>query len=121
MLRLATLVQYRTALSRIVRGVDDVLDADGQAVQGAGRQAGLAKLIGGLCLLQRFVAIQVSPGTNRRLEFVDTCEAGCYQFLRSEEAILDCRTRGTRTEQVGRGRIKSFHVYDARQGRYPNR
>ena len=79
--RPASLEDGAAVLGRHVGGVDDVLDADGDAMQRADALACPARRVGRLRLLERALAVEERPGADLRLERIDAGEAGANQLL----------------------------------------
>ncbi len=82
-------IDRRVEAGRHARDVDDVLDADGNAMQRSGRLL----RIGFPCLRHRLVRIEMRPGHHRIVAFGDPLEAARNQFLRREFALRDRRGR----------------------------
>ena len=85
----ASLVQYRAVLGRHVGGVDDVLDADRNAVQGADRLARALALVCRARLLKRVLLVEECPCLHLRFHLATALEAGPHQVLRRECAFAD--------------------------------
>jgi hypothetical protein len=80
-------MEHRAVLGRHVGGVDDVLDADRQAVQGPERPAALALLVGGARLPERVLRVEERPGLDLGLARLDPLQAGLDELLRGEPAV----------------------------------
>ena len=81
--------QLRAEFGRHIRGVEDVLDAHGHAMQRPGGLALLAAIVGGLGLPHRVVAVEERPRLDIAIGLVDALEAVADQLRRTEPAVAD--------------------------------
>jgi hypothetical protein len=108
-LRLATCVDRRAVFGRHVLGIDDVLDADGNAMQRPDAQTLPAPLIGPARLLESEVAVEVGPRLHDLLTFRDPLKAGRDQHLRRDF------TRHDAPRGFGRGQLRQVGHGDVHQ------
>ncbi len=95
--RLTPFEHVAAVLGRHVGGVDDVLEADGNAVQRSDALALLVLCVGGPGLLQCPIPVEKRPGLNRRLQRGDAVETGADEVLGQQLAIGDaCRSLHSR-------------------------
>jgi hypothetical protein len=73
--------ERRTALGRIIGGIDDVLDRDRNAVQRPDRVPLLAALIEPACLGERMLAVEMGERLDLSIERRDAIEASTRTIL----------------------------------------
>jgi hypothetical protein len=87
--------QRRAELGRIIRGVDDVLDRDRDAVQRPERMALEAAFVEFARLGKRMVAVEMGEGLDLAVERLDALEAGAGVVRSRDRAAGDRRRRLT--------------------------
>jgi len=90
-------------LGRIIRGVDDILDRDRNAVQRAKRVAQRAALVERACLRQHVLAVEMNERPDLAVERLDAGEAGAGIVLGRNRPAGDFRGgvgRGQRHKPV---------------------
>jgi hypothetical protein len=89
----------RPALGRHASGVDDILETDGNAVQGAHGVSGAPDPVHLCSLLESLLRIKVSPGLDRPVGLLDPGKASLDQIDRADQPLPDvaggflCRQR----------------------------
>ena len=82
-------MQHGAVLRRHVGGVDDVLDAHGNAVERPDRLAAATALIGGPRLRERVLLVEKLPRLHRGLERPNALEAALHQLFGAQHAPVD--------------------------------
>jgi hypothetical protein len=81
--------QFRSEFRRHVAGVEDILDADGHAMQRACGLALLATVVGHFGLQHRVVAVEKRPRVDIAIDLIDALEAVADELHRTKPAVAD--------------------------------
>ena len=84
-------VQRRAILGGHARGIEDVLDADGDAVEGADGVTGAPLRVGGAGSGEQLLRSEEAEGTKLGLAFADPAQARRYELFRAESAGAQLR------------------------------
>ena len=116
--------QRRAAFGRIVGGIEDVLDADRNAVQRTDRQPIAATLVERARLRERVVTVEMDEGVDLVVERRDAIEAGTDILGRRYRALRDLlgRLRCGEGRRIAVGQSFSFRTACwAARARFPGR
>jgi hypothetical protein len=80
-------VDYGSVLGRHVRGVENVFDTDGHAMEQTNRFSLEPQGIHRACLLERIVGIEKRPGLNLRVDLAYPRQASLDKLFGTDQAV----------------------------------